>query len=142
MAAELKNAWGYQGDTMNLPVANVNEAVPFYERVFGFVVEARNDEPHRSAVLERNGIRMAVAENGADSSQDGCAFQVDDVDALFEEWTSNLDSARADDASAFPTARIDAEIKTEKHEDGSQWRVFFVIAPDGLCYWLGEKQSG
>jgi hypothetical protein len=21
------------------------------------------------------------------------------------------------------------------------WRVFYVVAPDGLCYWFGERQS-
>ena len=141
MKARLTNAWGYQGDTMNLPVASVDDAIPFYERVFGFTVESRGNEPHRSAVLERDGIRMALAENGGDPSQDGVAFQTDDVDRLLEEWTSNLNSARANKASAFPNAKIDPEPKAEKHEDGSEWRVFFVIAPDGLCYWLGEKRS-
>ena len=28
-----------------------------------------------------------------------------------------------------------------QHRDGSRWNVFFVVAPDGLCYWFGEPQS-
>ena len=140
MAAKLQSAWGYQGNPINLPVAKIDEAIPFYERVFGFTVESRNDEPHRSAVLERDGIRMGLAENGGDPSQDGCAFGVDDVESLLKEWSSNLNAVRESDGSAFPNASIGPETKTETHEDGSQWRVFFVIAPDGLCYWLGEKK--
>src|SRR5262245_1007860 len=114
MTAKLQSAWGYQGDPMNLPVANVDEAVPFYESVFGFTVESRSDDPHRSVVLERNGIRMAIAENGGDPSQDGVAFGVDDVESLLSEWMSNLNSARAVDASAFPNASIGPTTKPEK----------------------------
>ena len=29
----LEKAFGYQGDKMNLPVRNIDEALPFYERV-------------------------------------------------------------------------------------------------------------
>jgi hypothetical protein len=31
MKALLKNVKGYQGDHMNLPVANLDAAIPFYE---------------------------------------------------------------------------------------------------------------
>jgi hypothetical protein len=27
----------------------------------------------------------------------------------------------------------------EKRDDGSSWRVFYVVAPGGLCYWIGER---
>jgi hypothetical protein len=27
----------------------------------------------------------------------------------------------------------------ERHDD-AEWRVFYVVAPDGLCYWFGEWQ--
>jgi hypothetical protein len=23
-----------------------------------------------------------------------------------------------------------------------EWKVFYVVAPDGLCYWFGERQGG
>ena len=29
----------------------------------------------------------------------------------------------------------------EQHDDVS-WNVFYVVAPDGLCYWFGERQAG
>ncbi len=64
MKATFKNAWPYQNDAMNLPVADVEAAVPFYEMVMGFSVESRRDEPHKAAVLARDGIRIGLAENG------------------------------------------------------------------------------
>lgn len=129
MKATFKNAWGYQGDNMNLPVADVDASVPFYEKIMGFRVESRNHDPHRSAVLERDGIRMGLAENGGDPTQDGCAFEVDNVEAAFAEFRSNgLEKETSD-------------FKIENRKDGSSWKVFFVVAPDGLCYWFGERQS-
>ena len=29
---------------------------------------------------------------------------------------------------------------TERHRD-LEWKVFYVVAPDGLCYWFGECQQ-
>src|SRR5688500_2752803 len=136
--AKFKNAWGYQGDNMNLPVADLESAVPFYERVMGFRVESRADAPHRSAVLVRDGIRIGLAENGGDPEQDGCAFEVDDIEALHEELRTNDTSSKAPDVEK--QGSISSDIKVENRSDGSSWRVFFVIAPDGLCYWLGERQ--
>lgn len=131
MNATLKNAWGYQGDATNLPVASVDLSLPFYERVLGFNVEATGSTPDRSAVLERNGIRMRIVENGGDPTQDGCAFEVDNVEALFEEF-------RAKDWP--PSSKLSDALKIEVRNDGTSWKVFYVIAPDGLCFWFGEKQ--
>ena len=33
-----------------------------------------------------------------------------------------------------------SEFSTEKHGD-LIWKVFYVVAPDGLCYWFGERQA-
>ena len=129
MAATLKTAWGYQGDNMNLPVASVDAAVPFYESVLGFRVVSRGEQPHRSVVLGRDAIQIGLAENGGDSTQDGCAFQVDDVAALLGEFKSN------------GLQKEISDLDVEQRKDGSSWKVFFVVAPDGLCYWFGERQS-
>ena len=127
MAAEFKSAWGYQGDNMALPVAQLDAALPFYEKVMGFRIESRNESPCRSAVLVRDGIQMGLAENGGDSSQDGCAFEVDDVDAAFAELQAN------------GLAKADPGFGIEDH-GGTSWKVFYVVAPDGLCFWFGQKQ--
>lgn len=127
MKATFKNAWGYQGDNMKLPVADVEAAIPFYTSIMGFAVESRSNIPHRSAVLERDGIRMGLAENGGDPTQDGCAFEVDDVEAAFAEFKAN------------GLQKKTSEFSTENRQDGSSWKVFFVVAPDGLCYWFGQR---
>ena len=33
-----------------------------------------------------------------------------------------------------------SSIDVERHDDVA-WRVFYVVAPDGLCYWFGERQE-
>ena len=132
MNGVLKQAWGYQGDAMSLPVSDVDSAVEFYQAIMGFRVESRADEP-RSATLTRDLVRMRIVENGGDPSQDGCAFQVENVTALFDEFKANGWNA---------PVKPDGSFDTETHEDGSRWKVFFVVAPDGLCYWFGEKMEG
>jgi len=128
MPGGLEKAFGYQGDNMNLPVADLAGALPFYEGVLGFRVTARRDSPHRSATLSRDAVQIGLAENGGDPTQDGCAFHVTGLDALFEEFQRN---GLGKKLSAFDM---------EEH-DGIRWRVFYVVAPDGLCYWFGERQE-
>ncbi len=49
---------------MNLPVPDVEAAIPFYERMLGFRVVSRSETPHTSAVLAegllRGGTRRAL----------------------------------------------------------------------------------
>jgi lactoylglutathione lyase len=125
----LKHAWGYKGDAMNLPVGDVDTATPYYEEVMRFTVSARTDGPPRSVTLERDKVRMRLAENGGDPTQDGCAFEVENVEALFSEFKAN---------GWYPPIKDDGDFDIETRETGS-WKVFFVVAPDGLCYWFGER---
>ena len=74
MKGILEKAFGYQGDNMNLPVADVEAAVPFYETILGFRVQTRSETPHKSAVLARDEVQIRLAENGGDSSQDAVRF--------------------------------------------------------------------
>jgi predicted enzyme related to lactoylglutathione lyase len=127
MKAVFKGASPYQDDAMNLPVENVDRAVPFYETVMGFRVESRSDAPHKSAVLSRDDIKIGLAENGGDPSQEGCFFAVDDVEKAFAELRAN----------GFQ--KEDPDFRVDQHGD-ERWKVFFVVAPDGLCYCLGERQ--
>ena len=128
MAGTLEHAFGYQGNNMNLPVQDVAAALPFYKNVLGFNVVSQTDTPEKSAVLARDQVQMRLVENGGDSSQDGCAFHVREVESLFEEFQRNgLKKERSD-------------FSTEKHDEVS-WKVFYVVAPDGLCYWFGERQT-
>ena len=128
MKAVFKTASPYQKDEMNLPVENVETAIPFYETIMGFQVVARNDSPCQSAVLGRDGIQIGLAENGGDPTQDGCFFEVDNVETAFAELRAN----------GFE--KEEAGFRIDQHGDTS-WKVFFVVAPDGLCYCLGARQS-
>ena len=77
-------------------------------------------------VLARDDVRIGLAENGGDPSQEGCFFEVTDVDAAFEEVKG-----------CAPT-----EEDIGVHEMGRlPFRAFFVVAPDGLCYMLGQRQK-
>jgi hypothetical protein len=52
---------------------------------------------------------------------------VNDLEALFAEFKANgLDKELS-------------EFDMELHE-GVRWKGFYVVAPDGLCYWFGERQ--
>jgi lactoylglutathione lyase len=128
MKATLEKAWGYQGDNMNLPVRYLACALPFYETVLGFRVLSRSDTPHNSVVLARDQVQIRIAENGGDPTQDGCAFHVKHLEALFAEFKAN------------GLQKELAEFDLEQH-DGIQWKVFYIVAPDGLCYWFGERQA-
>ena len=128
MKGTLRKAFGYQADSMHLPVPSVDSALPFYETVLGFHVVSRSDAPHNSAVLARDDVQIGLAENGGDSTQDGCAFHVDGLEGLLAEFAGN----------GMPKTPADCTI--ERRGD-AEWKVFYVVAPDGLCYWFGERQG-
>jgi lactoylglutathione lyase len=124
MKAVFKTAVPYALDAMNLPVQNVDAAIPYYERTLGFRVVSRQDAPYKSVVLARDNIQIGLTENGGDPSQEGCFFEVDSIETAFEEIKG-----------APPR---EADFRHDKCA-GISYRVFFVIAPDGLCYMLGER---
>lgn len=125
MKANFKRAAPYAEDAMNLPVADVEAAIPFYEQTLGFRVVSRKDTPYKSAVLARDDIQIGLAENGGDPTQEGCFFEVDDLDAAFAEIKGR------------PPAGDD--IRIDLHGKRAM-RCFFVVAPDGLCYMIGQRR--
>ena len=124
--AVFKSVSPYLDDEMNLPVENVDEAIPFYETIMGFEVISKSETPHESVVLSRDSIQIGLAENGGDPSQDGCFLEVDNVETAFDELKAN----------GFD--KKDPEYRVDRHGDKS-FKLFFVIAPDGLCYCIGER---
>jgi lactoylglutathione lyase len=124
MKAVFRTAAPYADDAMNLPVQDVETAIPYYEKTFGFRVVSRQDAPHRSVILARDSIQIGLAENGGEPTQEGCFFEVDNVEAAFEEIKG-----------VPPT---ESSFRLDKC-NGVPYRVFFEVAPDGLCYMLGEK---
>lgn len=121
-----QNAWPYQKDKMQLPVANLDKALPFYKNVMGFHIDSIHDTPVKSAVLSRDEIQMGLAENGGDPSQDGCFIEVENVETALNELHSN-------------GYNITSQNITQQKHGETTWKVFFVVAPDGLCYCIGQK---
>ena len=126
MKAVFLTAHPYQEDAMNLPVADVEAAIPYYEKTFGFRVVSRKETPHKSVILARDQIQIGLAENGGDPSSEGCFFKVENIDAAFEE------------IHGAPPTGSDIEVQTL---DSGPHRVFFHAAPDGLCYMLAEPHE-
>ncbi|MBO0860814.1 MAG: VOC family protein [Chloracidobacterium sp.] len=118
----------YTGDALNLPVKDIDTAIPYYEKIFGFRVISRQDEPRKSVIFARDNVQIGLAENGGDPTQEGCFFEVDNVEAAFAELKAN------------GLEKEEAGYRIDRHGD-TAWRVFFVVAPDGLCYCLGERQN-
>ena len=127
MRTVFKSAWPYAKDALNLPVKSVDQAVPFYETVLGFNLVSRSENP-KNAILGRDDIRIGLCENGGDPTQEGCFFEVDDVEAAFCELKAN------------GLQKAETGFRIDKHGD-TAWKVFFVVAPDGLCYCLGQRQN-
>ena len=126
MKAIFRSAAPYAEDALNLPVRNVDSAIPYYEKTFGFRVVSRQELPHRKVILERDDVQIGLAENGGDPSQEGCFFQVENLEAAFEE----IKGVPAKESS-FGVDKF----------YGVPFRAFFEVAPDGLCYMVGEPQK-
>jgi hypothetical protein len=129
VSATLEKAFGYQGDNMHLPVPDLEIALPFYEQYLRFRILSRSDSPLKSAVLHRDSVQIGLAENGGDPSQDGCAFHVRGLLSLHAELRAK--------GLVKELSKCDVE-----NRDNQAWNVFYVVAPDGLCYWFGEQQTG
>ena len=123
MKAVFKTAIPYASDALNLPVKDVESAIPYYERTFAFKVVSRETAPHARAVLARDGIQIGLAENGGDPEQEGCFFEVDNVDAAYAEI-----KGKPPEPGAIKNNRV----------KGKSYRAFFDIAPDGLCYMIAQ----
>jgi len=139
MKAIFKSAWPYAEDALNLPVENVEAAIPFYETIMGFHLVRRDDSPRQSAVLARDDIQIGLSENGGDPAQEGCFFEVDNAEAAFAELKENGLTAHPNWIERkSPEEREQAGFRIDQH-GATSFKVFFVVAPDGLCYCLGER---
>lgn len=117
------NASPFQTDVLALPVEDVEATARWCTEAFQLVEVERRDTPHATILMERDGVRFGFAENGGDSTQDGAAILVDGIAAVRDE----LEDRGVDTANW----RVD-------ERDGEKLQVFFVVAPDGLCYYFYE----
>ena len=118
-----QNAFPYQEDIHALPVLELDTTAQWYAKAFGMTEVERRDEPTPTVILERDGVRIGFAINGGDATQDGAAILVTDIHRAKEELEAN----------GVETANW----RVDEH-DGQKLQVFFVIAPDGLCYYFHQ----
>lgn len=119
-------AYPFQDDVLALPVEDIDTAAGYYAKAFGLVEVERRDEPVPTVVMERDGTRIGFAVNGGDASNDGAAILVADIERARAELEAN--------GVAPGEVRID-------ERDGEKFRVFFVVAPDGLCFYFHQKAA-
>jgi catechol 2,3-dioxygenase-like lactoylglutathione lyase family enzyme len=118
-----KKAFPYQRDVLALPVTDLDAASQWYCAHFGMVEVERLQQPVPTVILERDGTRIGFAMNGGDPSQDGAAVLVSNIRGIKEELEKH--------GANIGNWRID-------ERGGQQYQVFFVVAPDGLCYYFHE----
>jgi catechol 2,3-dioxygenase-like lactoylglutathione lyase family enzyme len=118
-----KNAFPYQSDVLALPVVDVDAAAQWYGKAFGLTEVERRSDPHPAVILERDGVKLGFAINGGDASQDGAAILVSDIHRARQELEAN--------GIQIGNWRVD-------ERDGQKLQVFFVVAPDGLCYYFHQ----
>lgn len=116
-------AFPYADDVLALPVEDIDQASKWYQDVFGLKEIERRDDPVPAVILERDGVRIGFAVNGGDASNDGAAILVTDIHRARQEVE--------DKGVEIGNWRVD-------ENDGQKLQVFFVIAPDGLCYYFHQ----
>jgi catechol 2,3-dioxygenase-like lactoylglutathione lyase family enzyme len=122
-ASLFKAAFPYQKDVLALPVTDLDAAAQWYSKAFGLTEVERRTQPHPTVILERDGIRIGFAINGGDASQDGAAILVSDIHRAKQELEGN--------GVQIGNWRVD-------EQNGKRLQVFFVVAPDGLCYYFHQ----
>ena len=120
-------AFPYADDVLSLPVSDVDEAAAWYVR-FGMVEVERSADPVPRVVMERDSVRIGFAVNGGNPESEGAAIRVTDVERAREELVA---------AGVAP-----GDFRIDESDDGSKRKVFFVVAPDGLCYYFHQPIEG
>jgi catechol 2,3-dioxygenase-like lactoylglutathione lyase family enzyme len=120
---QFKKAFPYQKDVLALPVKDLDAASQWYCSHFGMVEVERRQQPVPTVVLERDGTRIGFSVNGGDASQEGAAVLVSNIRGIKDELERN--------GASVGNWRVD-------EQGGKKLQVFFVVAPDGLCYYFHE----
>lgn len=118
-----KAAFPYQDDVLALPVEDLDQASQWYANALGLTEVERRDDPVPTVIMQRDGIRIGFAINGGDASNDGAAILVTDIERARRELEAS--------GLSVANSRID-------DHNGQKMSVFFLVAPDGLCYYFHQ----
>ena len=121
-----EGAFPFQDDVLALPVIDLDIAAQWYAKNFDMVEIERRTVPNPTVILARDGVKIGFSINGGDATQDGAAILVTDIHRMKEELLSN--------GVETGNWRVD-------ERDGQKFQVFFVVAPDGLCYYFHQPIS-
>ena len=116
-------AYPFANDVLALPVEDIDTAAEYYAKAFGLTEVERHSDPVPTVIMERDGTRIGFAVNGGDPTQDGAAIRVTDAQRAKDEIEAN--------GVETGNWRID-------ERDGQKLQVFFVVAPDGLCFYFHQ----
>lgn len=117
------NAFPFEDNVLALPVENLDDASKWYSDHFAMSEVERTQGENPTVILERDNTRIGFSINGGDPTQDGAAILVRGIKELRDELT--------DRGVETGNWRVD-------ENDGKKFQVFFVLAPDGLCYYFHE----
>ena len=120
-------AYPFADDIMGLPVEDIDRTVSWYKNAFDLIEAERRNTPVPTVILERDGVQIGFAINGGDAENDGAAILVTDIHRARDEIE--------DRGIKTGNWRID-------ERDGQKLQVFFVVAPDGLCYYFHQPIDG
>jgi catechol 2,3-dioxygenase-like lactoylglutathione lyase family enzyme len=118
-----ESASPYQDDVLALPVPDLDAASTWYCHHFGMTEVERRERPVPTVILKRDAARLGFAINGGDATQDGAAIRVTNIAKIKDDLESR--------GVTIANWRVD-------EQDGQKQQVFFVVAPDGLCYYFYE----
>ncbi len=116
-------AFPFADDVLALPVKDIDHAAEYYARSFGLAEVERLDDP-ATVIMERDGVQIGFSVNGGDASQDGAAVLVSDIERARDELVA---------------AGVETKNWRVDKRDGKDFQVFFVVAPDGLCYYYHQE---
>ena len=120
---QFKRAFPFQDDVLALPVVDLDAASAWYSKAFGMAEVERRADPYPAVILERDGTQIGFSINGGDAMQDGAAILVSDIHRVKEELEAK--------GVEIGNWRVD-------ERDGHKFQVFFVVAPDGLCFYFHQ----
>jgi catechol 2,3-dioxygenase-like lactoylglutathione lyase family enzyme len=110
-------------EPLHLPVRDLEQAFPFYIKYLGCTIVSRQDHLHKEIVLQRDQVTLGLTENGGNPEEHSCAISVSDIDVLYQE---------------LHALQLDlSEIRPDR-QGNQTYRVFFLRAPDGLCFCFNQ----
>ncbi len=116
-------AYPFADDVLKLPVEDIERTAKWYGDAFGLQEIERRDSPLPAVIMARDGVQLGFAVNGGDAEQEGAAILVSDIGRARAELEAK--------GIKIGDWRVD-------ERDGRKYRVFFVVAPDGLCFYFHQ----